>query len=999
MVVKRTKIFVILLVLFISLFTSCTVDKTNNNEKKEYSITYIYDNKVVEHNPKTYISGVGINLTDYDVEGFIGWYTNPEFSGNEIKKIDENHTGDITLFAKVESKTQTTYNITYIYNGNTINLEPSTYKEGEEVELPTPSINGFIGWYTNQEFIGESIEIINKNNSGDITLFAKIEEKIEPGNDLELAFNNMTNYSYVFGYVSEDGEDVYVSNNAYYNGNFKQNGYDYYGDYFEEYVVTKDNMLYIYTLDYDGESYVAIAEDDPFFDSYYSYFDIVLFDGIDANLFEYKNGYFALKDNSKIDEIASLLLGDYEDDIYTSLQIKVENNVITEILATSLYTYEGYTYNYDYEVTFSNHGNTVFELPNVNTSMATTQPISDVQTANDDTTVITKGYVNGIVGNNVYIEDNTGGIYLYFASNASFVNQLTYGQEIVVEGIKDTYKGLPQITNISSVEITGNTSPLYHNTLASVDEETIALYLCQVVDFNNIYVHSVNHTNDRTNKDVTYIVGDGINEIPLFISKYLDSNLREELFNILDNNLKINIENIIIGYFNNYQLTVTSNTLFNIVNTDGGNEDIKFVTPNKAPDDTKKLSDVLPDFGVVDGVTYGLNKGLPSTGNPQVLVIPIAFSDYPAPSSIQDDLEIAFFGTSEETGWESLTSYYYKASYGKLNIEGTVLPAFNTGKKSTYYDEQEDGDYLFIKEALEYYDATVNYSDYDYDKDGYIDSIYFIYTCPYSYDDASMYWAYTYEYYTDDYEYYDNVEADFYVLASYDFLFDELASGKTITYNTETIIHETGHLLGLDDYYDYDENAGPHGGIGGGDMMDYNIGDHNPFTKILLGWTTPYIVENDSVRITLNSFGQSGDVLLIPKKFNGSYLSEYYLIDLYTPDGLNALEKGYNGLFNTSGIRVFHVDATLKDTKDANGVWEIYQYNNSDTNHKLLKLIEADGNNKIENLNYGLSENSDLFKSGSTYTNSKWYDGTSTNFTMKVVSLDNNSATIEVILK
>jgi len=50
------------------------------------------------------------------------------------------------------------------------------------------------------------------------------------------------------------------------------------------------------------------------------------------------------------------------------------------------------------------------------------------------------------------------------------------------------------------------------------------------------------------------------------------------------------------------------------------------------------------------------------------------------------------------------------------------------------------------------------------------------------------------------------------------------------------VIHETGHALGLPDYYDYDDKVGPRGGVGGLDMMDNNWGDHNPFSKWLLGW-------------------------------------------------------------------------------------------------------------------------------------------------------------------
>ena len=74
--------------------------------------------------------------------------------------------------------------------------------------------------------------------------------------------------------------------------------------------------------------------------------------------------------------------------------------------------------------------------------------------------------------------------------------------------------------------------------------------------------------------------------------------------------------------------------------------------------DTKRLSDISADFDVT--------MGIPSKGNPKLLVIPIAFSNYPAPSNMTSRLETTLFGNAAVTGFESLQSYYYKSSYGQL---------------------------------------------------------------------------------------------------------------------------------------------------------------------------------------------------------------------------------------------------------------------------------------------------------------------------------------------
>lgn len=449
--------------------------------------------------------------------------------------------------------------------------------------------------------------------------------------------------------------------------------------------------------------------------------------------------------------------------------------------------------------------------------------------------------------------------------------------------------------------------------------------------------------------------------------------------------------NFVEDIIGKYEITFTYGTYQEICEVTVYEKGAAYVKPTI---DEAPLYSVLDQMGydAETGITYGISKGLPSTGEPKVLVIPVEFTDALAPSTMVEDLETTFFGTSEETGWESLQSYYYKSSYGKLNITGTVLEPFNTGKASTSYTSEEF-DYEIIKAALEYYDTQIDYSEYDTDKDGYIDSLYIIYTRDYDDSGDSNWWAYTYEYYTEDYEYYDDVEADYYVFMSYQFIFDKL-QGKTVKYNAETVIHETGHLLGLNDYYDYDENAGPAGGIGGGDMMDYNVGDHNAYSKLMLGWITPYVLTGQDITLDLQSFAATGECIMICKNWNGSFFDEYYIIDFYTPTGLNEMGKGESGLFSVNGIRIYHIDATLKDPSECFSVWEVTKYDNSYTEHRLIRLVEADGNSDIDD--WGWSGDSDLFQVGNIYSDAYWYDNTKAGFTLIVNSITDTSASITI---
>jgi M6 family metalloprotease-like protein len=416
--------------------------------------------------------------------------------------------------------------------------------------------------------------------------------------------------------------------------------------------------------------------------------------------------------------------------------------------------------------------------------------------------------------------------------------------------------------------------------------------------------------------------------------------------------------------------------------------------------DTKRLSDISADFDVT--------MGIPSKGNPKLLVIPIAFSNYPAPSNMTSRLETTLFGNAAVTGFESLQSYYYKSSYGQLFIEGTVLAPYQTNKTAAYYENlylngNDTVDYDIMQDAIEFYDSTTDFSLFDSDSDSYIDAIMLVYTAPVSFDSgADLWWAYVYQYYDQQPAKYDDVEMNFYMFVGYDFV-DELFNfdkNQSIPFNATTFIHETGHLLGLDDYYDYDLNAGPAGGIGGGDMMDYAVGDHNPFSKLLLGWITPEVSNKTSGTFTLKPFESSGEALIIPKLWQGSYFDEYLIIDFYTPTGLNSAHAGYNGLFSTSGIRIYHISAGLNTYQNADTVYTVYKNNNSDTFHKLIKLIEADGRNDITNTrdsDYGLpSENSDLFKVNQMLQNYTWNDGTPVDFSLIVNTITASEATFTV---
>ena len=474
---------------------------------------------------------------------------------------------------------------------------------------------------------------------------------------------------------------------------------------------------------------------------------------------------------------------------------------------------------------------------------------------------------------------------------------------------------------------------------------------------------------------------------------------------------------------------------------------VNFHVDGESPTDTKfnlskdyqvtipKLGDEPDDGKYIKNANHAGNKlysnilldefgwcGLPSIDatnpnnvvNENVLVIPVEFPDYKFPAGAKAKIEKGFFGTEAQTGWESLKTYYAKSSYGKIVFGGLVLDIFTTSQNSSYYAGLENGEQTIIKQALTYFNPTIQYSEFDINNDDCIDAIYLIYARPMVHEEANanddFWWAWTYQYYQSS-SVFDGVEPGYYVWQSYHF-FDEAFisySGPSgykqyIDVNSTTLIHETGHLFGLDDYYDYDTSTGPDGGLGGFDMMDYNAGDHNSFSKIMLGWTIPMIVQN-TITIDLKPFESSGEVLLLPASWKASsstsYFSEYLLVEYYTPTGLNEALANGDYLFENAGVKIFHVDATLNN--NTGPYWYMHANNNSDTPNKLIKYVEADGNNSIEKLTgptNGWAADSDLFHAGNSLLTYSWYQTYSgsknVKFKIDVISITTDYATIKV---
>jgi M6 family metalloprotease-like protein len=317
--------------------------------------------------------------------------------------------------------------------------------------------------------------------------------------------------------------------------------------------------------------------------------------------------------------------------------------------------------------------------------------------------------------------------------------------------------------------------------------------------------------------------------------------------------------------------------------------------------------------------TYGQGY-LPCTGDAKMLVVPVLFSDTTKTDTqkaeMKDECQKAFFGESADTGWESVHSFYYKESFGKLNINGVVSDPVTLAKTFDTYSAKGTAAVTTIMGVVYYKlfggtDPVYKASDFDSNGDGVIDGIYLVNEAPIKTDGLG--WAFT--------TWFARTELTAYPIGAYSWSSIDFATrvpGYSLNKpDAHTYIHETGHLLGLNDYYDsYDQNDCI---AGGSTMQDYNICGHESYSKYLWGWNSPTVVTDKnteaSISVELKPEQSSGDCLVLSAKYNGTALDEYLMIDYYTPTGVNqhdsetAYEKTQG--VNEPGIRIYHVDKRI----------------------------------------------------------------------------------------
>ena len=461
--------------------------------------------------------------------------------------------------------------------------------------------------------------------------------------------------------------------------------------------------------------------------------------------------------------------------------------------------------------------------------------------------------------------------------------------------------------------------------------------------------------------------------------------------------------------------------------------------------------------------TLWKNRGYPhfkSVGENNLLVVPLkikGYEEYATVDNLNKIRDSFFLEDSLNTlGYYSLSEYYKISSYNKLNIKGEVTPwidldlttkEISSSSISNY--TLDCGTYFPTEKAINYIKENLNIdlTKYDNDKDGFIDGVYFIYGCPTFLDDSSLssstFWNFTYYNVLNK----DKASISSPVLMTYSWSsFDMLSKGSDKTkLDTHTYIHEFGHQLGLNDYYDTSNSGGlnpytsPMGGL---DMMDNNVGDHSAFSKFALGWVNPYVVNGDygEVNIELKSLLSDGECIILPtKEYNNTPFDEYFMIEYVKNDSINKLDStaGYPSTFYTdgriirfyskNGIRITHIDARGVDANldytDSINDMIMTKFSNTastkegyycPTNHNSYVLTSLISGNASRNTlgTFFVANNQDLIYEGTTidfysssvnsrasmipFSTNRFDDGSFFNYSIKVNSISEDEVSITI---
>ncbi len=338
--------------------------------------------------------------------------------------------------------------------------------------------------------------------------------------------------------------------------------------------------------------------------------------------------------------------------------------------------------------------------------------------------------------------------------------------------------------------------------------------------------------------------------------------------------------------------------------------------------------------------------GTPSittTGKQRGLVILMEFPDVKFITQNPKEFFNRFFnepGFNEDGMIGSVRDYFLAQSYNQLEIDFDVVGPFCTKYDLEFYGHEYTDKYgnlqhdanpgQMIAEGVDAASKEVDFTKYDWNKDGEVDQVFVIYA---GYNEAqgadkNTIWPHEYKLSYEGFtRKYNNEIIDTYGCSS-----ELQGNGRTETGTIDgigTACHEFSHCLGLPDMYDTNYK---NYGMGRWDLMDsgsYNNNSRTPagytaYERWFSRWMEPVELTTETQITDMKPLVEAPEAYVL---YNENNRNEYYLLENRQPV---SYDKGIGG----HGLLVVHVDYNK-------AAWENNAVNSTE-GHERMSFIAAD---------------------------------------------------------
>ncbi len=352
------------------------------------------------------------------------------------------------------------------------------------------------------------------------------------------------------------------------------------------------------------------------------------------------------------------------------------------------------------------------------------------------------------------------------------------------------------------------------------------------------------------------------------------------------------------------------------------------VNPFRAP--SRAVSD--PDAGYPAGPGLFPGTSFPSKGDQKALVVLVEYKDVKFTISNPADYfgrMLNQYGFNDYGGTGSAKEYFETCSNGLFRPEFDVFGPITLDNNMSYYggndwygNDQRPEEMAI--EACQKLDATIDFSEYDRDGDGYIDNVFIFYAGrgEATGGGANTVWPHSWEVSSATYTPYvfDGVRLDRYGCTN------EWEGSRPD--GVGTFIHEFSHVMGLPDLYatSYTSAFTP-GAWSALDYGPYNNDGMTPplygaFERYALGWMAPAEI-NTALNATLPPISENVAGIIKTSKSD-----EFFLLE-------NRQFTGWDYHIPGHGMLIWHIDYN-------SSVWSSNTVNNS-SYHQYVDIEEADG--------------------------------------------------------